>query len=372
MVCVKRQARGRGTAVKGDVPIPAALPVLDRAARDILDAYAASSVSIYLHAFGGADPVAHAAHDAGDAAVVTSIALRAGDAALGRVEVRSREPLSAHAAAQIESRALQLADVLESARATREAESEPRGTILVADDDPGIRSLLRLVLSKRGFTVVDVANGAEALEQIRRSRPDLVLIDWVMPVLDGPETVRQLKADPATHDIPVVMLSSQSHVDEKVEALEAGVQDFVLKPFESRELVARLEQQLRWRKLLADVPASAPGSTEDAAGVARARAALGRHLDEAGTRERDGHFEAAALAYGSASEHALRSGNADLANKLLRLSGKMYLSWAETATDPGSIQSAYLAAARCFLDAGNIKLAKRSIDFAYARDAQSS
>ena len=355
------------------MPIPAALPVVEQTAREILAVTDVASVSIWLRASGAAEPVAHAVAP-GDHTPVAgiSVALRAGEIVHGHVEALAREPLDAAAIDAIQSHSARLADVLESVSATQQAESEPRGTILVADDDPGIRSLLRLVLGKRGFTVIDVANGAQALEQIARSRPDLVLIDWVMPVLDGPETVRRLKGDRTTRDIPVVMLSSQSHVDEKVAALEAGVQDFVLKPFESRELVARLEQQLRWRKLLADVPAAPAGPSEPVADAPGAREALARHLGEAEGREKAGAYEPAALAYAAASEHALRSGNADLANKLLRLCGKMYLTWAENASDAQAIQSGYLSAARCFLDAGNIKLAKQSIDFAYARDAQAS
>ena len=370
---MKRQARDGVSAVVCEVPTPAARSVVDQTARDILAAHGVASVSIWLRD-RDAEPVARAlATDGGDSlGEPLSLALETAGETFGRIDVHARTPLAAEARADLEARARRLADVLASARATSEAESEPRGTILVADDDPAIRSLLRLVLSKRGFTVVDVENGEKALAQVAQSRPDLILIDWVMPVLDGPATVRRLKADHATRDIPVVMLTSQSHVDEKVAALEAGVQDFVLKPFESRELVARLEQQLRWRNLLADVPAPAPGPPGPAANAGLARDALARHLGEAEAREKAGAYESAALAYAAASEHALRAGNADLANKLLRLSGKMYLTWAETAQDAAGIQAGYLAAARCFLDAGNIQLAKRSIDFAYARDAQAS
>ncbi|MEA2720490.1 MAG: two-component system, OmpR family, operon response regulator KdpE, partial [Candidatus Eremiobacteraeota bacterium] len=67
-------------------------------------------------------------------------------------------------------------------------ESSSRGTILVADDDPGVRMLLRVLLSRRGFTVIDVENGLVALETARSAHPDLVLIDWMMPLMDGRET----------------------------------------------------------------------------------------------------------------------------------------------------------------------------------------
>jgi DNA-binding response OmpR family regulator len=240
-------------------------------------------------------------------------------------------------------------------------ESPPRGTILVADDDPGIRTLLRVVLSRRGFTVIDVENGLAALEMVRTDRPDLVLIDWMMPLMDGLETVVRLKDDPATRDIPVVMLTAQNRIDDKVAGLEAGAQDFLTKPFDNRELIARLEQQLRWRKVLADVSAAAhkaaPLDQTD-------REALAHYLREAETREGRGEYGEAARTYRSAAEEAARMGHDDFANKLTRLEGKMHLTGAEHATDARSARNAYLDAARCFLNAGNLNLAERSIDFA--------
>jgi DNA-binding response OmpR family regulator len=130
--------------------------------------------------------------------------------------------------------------------------SEPsRGTIVIADDDDATRMLLQRILSSAKFTVYACANGQLACEVVRRERPDVVLLDWMMPVLDGRSAVQQLKADSETRGIPIVMLTTESEVEQRVIALEAGVQDFVTKPFDARELVARIAQQMRWRKTLA-------------------------------------------------------------------------------------------------------------------------
>jgi DNA-binding response OmpR family regulator len=126
-----------------------------------------------------------------------------------------------------------------------------RGTIVIADDDPATLMLLWHVLSKAGFTVRACENGQLACEAVRREQPDVVLIDWMMPIMDGRAAVEQLKADPQTRGIPIIMLTTEADISERVVALEAGVQDFLTKPFDARELVARINQQMRWRKMLA-------------------------------------------------------------------------------------------------------------------------
>lgn len=244
-------------------------------------------------------------------------------------------------------------------------ESPSRGTILIADDDPDVRLLLRVLLSRHGFTVLDAENGLAALETARASHPDLVLIDWMMPLMNGLEAVVRLKGDPATRDIPIVMLTAQTHVDDKVAGLEAGAQDFLTKPFDNRELVARLEQQMRWRKLLAHIPAPPP-PPEPIDDVDRE--ALAHYLREAERWEEGGEYPRAARTYRSAAAEATRMGHGDFANRLTRLAGKMFLTAAEHAVDARSSRDAYLHAARCFISAGNLHLAERSIDFAQSLD----
>jgi DNA-binding response OmpR family regulator len=126
-----------------------------------------------------------------------------------------------------------------------------QGTIVIAEDDEATRMLLCAVLTRANFSVRAFENGALACADIERERPDVVLLDWMMPVMDGCSAVTRLKSDVQTRGIPIVMLTTQSQIEERVIALEAGVQDFLTKPFDPRELVARIEQQLRWRKLLA-------------------------------------------------------------------------------------------------------------------------
>ena len=145
---------------------------------------------------------------------------------------------------------------------TSRAPGSGHGRILIADDDPGAPTLLRVLLTRQGFEVTDVANGLLAYETAREEPFDLILLDWMMPVMDGRIATQKLKSDPQTRAIPIVMLTSQSQIDDKVAALEAGAQDFITKPFNSRELVARIQQQLRWRKLLVDVPDESAAAAE--------------------------------------------------------------------------------------------------------------
>ncbi len=313
----------------------------------------------------------------------------------GYVECYSDGAIGFAEAAAIEAWAAALGAALLSGNQTLALESPKRGHVLIADDDPSIRKLLQTLLSRNGFTVTAVSNGLLAFETALKMRPDLILLDWMMPVLDGRSAAHKLKNDEHTRHIPIVMLTSQARTEDKVSALEAGAQDYITKPFDSRELVARIEQQLRWRKLLADD--TAPPQTED--GVAHAaaasappreshvdaappadgdfwnaaiqaqqlgklREALTHYVAEAERAEKATQYPRAAIAFRSASAVAGQLHNLDLSNKLLRLSGKMYLTSAETSNDGKAIQDAYVNAARTFLAAGNLKLARKSVDIA--------
>jgi diguanylate cyclase (GGDEF)-like protein/PAS domain S-box-containing protein len=129
--------------------------------------------------------------------------------------------------------------------------SASRATIVIAEDDLTTRLVLRQVLTRERFRVVAVENGRLACEAVRREHPDVVLLDWLMPEMDGRAALEELKSNAETRGIPIVMLTSHSQVAERIIALEAGVQDFLSKPFDPRELVACIEQQLRWRDRLA-------------------------------------------------------------------------------------------------------------------------
>ena len=119
--------------------------------------------------------------------------------------------------------------------------------ILVVDDTPENVRLLDAVLSPRGYVVDTAASGAEALERLATQPPDLVLLDVVMPEMDGYEVCRHIRATPSTEMLPVIMITA-SALDEKRRALDAGADDFVTKPFDQDELLARVRSLLRIKR----------------------------------------------------------------------------------------------------------------------------
>ncbi len=143
----------------------------------------------------------------------------------------------------------------------------PRGKILIADDDRFVIKLLELILAREGFEVITAENGEQALSIARRERPVLALLDIEMPGLDGYATCRALLEDPATRAIPVIFLSSRREVADRVAGLELGAADFVAKPFEPRELLARIRGSLHKAPLVAARGAAIP-HTPDGAGTA--------------------------------------------------------------------------------------------------------
>jgi CheY-like chemotaxis protein len=104
-------------------------------------------------------------------------------------------------------------------------------TILVVDDDDDIRGLLRAMIERGLHRVVEAVDGAEALELIRRARPDLVLVDLNMPEVDGSEVCRRVKADAATRDLPVLVLTAAAQDADRRRALAAGADGYLTKPF---------------------------------------------------------------------------------------------------------------------------------------------
>ena len=116
------------------------------------------------------------------------------------------------------------------------------GRILVVDDDPQIRRVLRVMLSGQGFEVADARDGEAALERLRESRFDLVLLDINMPGLSGIEVCRAMRS---SSEIAIIMLTVRDNEADTVEALDAGADDYVTKPFKSSELTARIRAALR-------------------------------------------------------------------------------------------------------------------------------
>ena len=109
-------------------------------------------------------------------------------------------------------------------------------TVVLAEDDLDIQLVARLALKRVGFAVTVVGNGQEALEAVRAEAPDVILLDWMMPELDGPETCRRLKADPATSGIPVIFLTAKSQETEIQRGLSLGAAGYVTKPFDALTL----------------------------------------------------------------------------------------------------------------------------------------
>lgn len=140
---------------------------------------------------------------------------------------------------------------------------ERDGLVLVVDDDVDIARFLEMNLGFEGFEVVVAHDGYEALVQIERRRPDLVLLDVMMPRTDGVELCRQLRADPLTSSLPVIMLTAKGMVADRVVGLSAGADDYILKPFDTLELVARVRSTLRRNREMRGVSplTGLPGNT---------------------------------------------------------------------------------------------------------------
>ena len=117
-------------------------------------------------------------------------------------------------------------------------------TVLVVDDDRRILDMLRRTLAYEGYRVVTAADGNEALSKALSDPPDLVVLDWLMPGLNGLEVARRLRA---ADDVPILMLTARDAVDDRVEGLDSGADDYLVKPFAPSELLARLRALLRRR-----------------------------------------------------------------------------------------------------------------------------
>ncbi len=118
-------------------------------------------------------------------------------------------------------------------------------TVLIADDEKNIRELLRYNLELAGFTVSEAVNGEEVLAISQSVKPDLILLDIMMPVMDGLMACKKLKESASTRGIPIIMLTAKAEEADRVLGLELGADDYVVKPFGVRELVARVRALLR-------------------------------------------------------------------------------------------------------------------------------
>lgn len=120
-------------------------------------------------------------------------------------------------------------------------------TILIADDEPLLTEMLEFRLRAKGFTTVIAHDGREAIAKFAEARPSAVVLDAMMPVHDGMEVLRRIRADADNGDVPVIFLSARRNEEDIVRALEAGASDYIVKPFLPEELVVRLNRFLASR-----------------------------------------------------------------------------------------------------------------------------
>ncbi len=135
---------------------------------------------------------------------------------------------------------------------TKEAE---RRRVLVVDDEPRMVRFVRMNLELEGFAVSEAGNGIEALEKVRQDLPDLVLLDVMLPEMDGFETLRQIRQ---FSTIPVIMLTAKGEEDDRIRGLDLGADDYVAKPFSPRELLSRVRAVLRRSEIGAPAGGHAP------------------------------------------------------------------------------------------------------------------
>jgi len=117
--------------------------------------------------------------------------------------------------------------------------------VLVVDDEPRIAQIVTAYLQRDGYRVVQAGDGQKALEMARAERPDLVILDLMLPELSGWDVCRELQRDPRTAHLPIIMLTARDEVADRIVGLELGADDYVVKPFDPKELVARVHAVLR-------------------------------------------------------------------------------------------------------------------------------
>lgn len=118
-------------------------------------------------------------------------------------------------------------------------------TILLVEDDHAIREMLHRFLKTKNFIVKEAENGKQAFEQLGKNNPDLILLDWMLPDLSGPDIIKKIRKNPIQKDIPILMLTARAEEMDKVEGLDAGADDYMTKPVSLQELQARIRALIR-------------------------------------------------------------------------------------------------------------------------------
>ena len=117
--------------------------------------------------------------------------------------------------------------------------------ILVVEDEAPIREMISFVLDQNGFNAIEASDITQALDKVKEPYPDLILLDWMLPGGTGVSLAKKLKQNEYTRNIPVIMLTARSDEDDKVKGFDAGVDDYVTKPFSPKELIARIKAVIR-------------------------------------------------------------------------------------------------------------------------------
>jgi len=117
--------------------------------------------------------------------------------------------------------------------------------VLVVEDEAALATMLRYNLEKQGFRVDEAVDGQEALTRISESKPDIVLLDWMLPVMSGIEVCRQIRRSPQTRELPVIMVTARTEDQDSVRGLNTGADDYITKPFNMEALLARMRALLR-------------------------------------------------------------------------------------------------------------------------------
>jgi two-component system phosphate regulon response regulator PhoB len=118
-------------------------------------------------------------------------------------------------------------------------------SILIVEDEPAIREMVVMALERAGFEMLQAASAEEAERVLANGLPALILLDWMLPGMSGIELARRLRRDDYTRDIPIIMLTARSEEDDRIRGLEVGADDYIAKPFSTRELQARIKAVLR-------------------------------------------------------------------------------------------------------------------------------
>jgi two-component system, OmpR family, phosphate regulon response regulator PhoB len=147
------------------------------------------------------------------------------------------------------------------------------GRILIVEDEQAIREMVCLALGQGGYDCQEAADANEAQQRILAGLPDLILLDWMLPGMSGIDYARKLRRDKLTQGVPVIMLTARTQEEDKVRGLDTGADDYITKPFSTRELIARIKALLR---------RSAPQATDEPVEVRGLRLDPGTHRVQAG------------------------------------------------------------------------------------------